>query len=194
MFTRTLNAEMVEAAYREGVFPMAEPDFGVISWHRPDPRTILPLDSFHCSHSLKKTLRRGIFEVTFDQDFKAVMEGCRAGRPVWISDDFLKVYGQLHKAGKAHSVEVWHEGKLAGGLYGVHLGGAFMAESKFHRVTDASKVALFSLVQRMNERGFKLLDVQFLTEHLRTLGAVEITDAQYMRKLRAALKRDCQLL
>jgi leucyl/phenylalanyl-tRNA--protein transferase len=119
------------------------------------------------------------------------MRGCAAGRPVWIGREFFHVYGQLHRRGQAHSVEVWQEERLVGGLYGVHLGGAFFAESKFHRVTDASKVAVVHLAQRLRERGFRLLEVQYLTEHLAQFGTMEISDAEYMRRLREALAADC---
>src|SRR5258706_2053902 len=143
---RHLDSEMVEEAYRQGVFPMADTKLGVITWHRPRHRAILPLDAFHLSRSLARTIRRGGFEVTFDRDFKGVMLACAARKPTWISDEFLEVYSALHRAGKDDSVEVWVDGALAGGPYGVSLGGAFFAESKFHHVTDMSKVALAHLV------------------------------------------------
>ena len=189
--TREITPEMAEAGYRQGLFPMAAVGFGVITWHRPDPRAILPLDGVHLSRSLRKTLRQGRFQVTFDKDFPAVMRGCAEGRPVWISGDFHRVYGELHRRGKAHSVEVWQEEKLVGGLYGVHLGGAFFAESKFHRVTDASKIALASLVERLRARGFALLEVQYLTPHLKQFGVIEIPHRQYVKRLKAALALEC---
>ena len=132
-----------------------------------------------------------LFTVTYDQAFTDVMRGCANRRPTWISGEFLRGYTALHRLGEAHSVEVWHQGRLAGGTYGVHLGGAFFAESKFHTVTDASKVALAKLVERLNERGFALLEVQYLTEHLAQFGVVEIPHAEYMRRLEAALKLKC---
>ena len=186
--TRHLDSEMVEEAYRLGIFPMADIKLGVVTWHRPRRRAILPLDSFHVSHSLARTLRRGGFTVTFNRDFGGVMEACAERKPTWISDEFLAVYGELHRSGKAHSVEVWVEGALAGGVYGVCLGGAFFAESKFHRVTDMSKVALVNLVGRLRERGFALLEVQYLTEHLAQFGVVEIPHREYMANLRSALE------
>src|SRR5713226_1587854 len=185
--TRYLDSAMVEEAYRNGIFPMADPDLRLATWHRPRRRAILPLDSFHVSRSLQRRLRRGGFEVTFDQDFGGVMAGCAQRSPTWISEEFLTVYGAMHRAGKAHSVEVWVEGALAGGVYGVSLGGAFFAESKFHRVTDMSKVALVNLVGRLRERGFALLEVQYLTEHLAQFGVVEISHKEYMKRLKAAL-------
>jgi leucyl/phenylalanyl-tRNA--protein transferase len=188
--TRSLNAEMVEEAYRQGIFPMADTRLGVVTWHQPRRRAILPLDSFHISRSLARTLRRGAFSVTFDRDFAGIMAACADRESTWISEEFMRVYGDLHRAGKAHSVEVWVEGALAGGLYGVCLGGAFFAESKFHRVTDMSKVALAHLVWRLRERGFGLLEVQYLTEHLAQFGVVEISNREYMTRLRASLELD----
>ena len=152
---------------------------------------ILPLDSFHVSRSLARSLRRGGFEVTFDHDFDGVMAACAERKPTWISDEFRTVYGALHRAGKAHSVEVWVDGGLAGGVYGVHLGGAFFAESKFHRVTDMSKIALTQLVWRLRERGFALLEVQYLTDHLAQFGVVELSHREYLRRLELALELDC---
>lgn len=185
--THELRLEAVEAAYRRGVFPMANPEHGVFTWHCPDRRAILPLDGFHVSRSLRRTERRLAFEISFDRAFGQVMRECAAGRPVWIDEDFHRVYGELHRKGGAHSVEVWLEGRLVGGTYGVQVGAAFCAESKFHRVTDASKVALHALVDRLREREFVVLDVQYLTPHLESLGAVEIDARDYMRLLRTAL-------
>jgi leucyl/phenylalanyl-tRNA--protein transferase len=190
--TRHLDAAMVEEAYRHGVFPMADTRLGIVTWHRPRRRAILPLDAFHISRSLDRRLRHGGFEVTFDQDFAGVMAACAERKPTWISDEFQEVYGELHRAGKAHSVEVWVDERLAGGVYGVHLGGAFFAESKFHRVTDMSKVALTHLVWRLRGRGFALLEVQYLTEHLSQFGVVEIPSKEYTARLRMALELDCR--
>lgn len=192
--TRKLTVEDTEAAYRAGIFPMFYPEEKIFTWHCPDPRAILPLDGFHASHSLRKTLRKGIFSVTFDQDFRGVMEGCAEGRPVWIGPRFYEVYGELHRQGKAHSVEVRQDGKLVGGTYGVHLGGAFFAESKFHRATDASKVALAALVERLRERGFAILDVQYLTPHLARFGVKEVRRVEYMRRLKVALALECRFV
>jgi leucyl/phenylalanyl-tRNA--protein transferase len=187
----TLTPDGVELAYRHGIFPMADEGSGEILWFRPDPRAIIPLDGFHISRSLARTLRRGIFEVRVDTDFEGVMRGC-ADRPegTWISERFVEVYGALHRAGKAHSVEAWRDGRLVGGAYGLALGGAFMAESMFHRETDASKAALTALVARLQERGFTLLDVQYVTPHLESLGAVDITRREYERRLERALALD----
>ena len=189
----TLTPEGVLLAYRHGIFPMADERSGEVLWFRPDPRAIIRLDGFHVSRSLARTLRRGLFEIRFDTDFEGVMRGC-ADRPggTWISERFVEVYAALHEAGHAHSVEAWRDGRLVGGTYGVALGGAFMAESMFHRETDASKVALAALVSRLRERGFILLDVQYLTPHLESLGAVEIARREYERKLGQALTLPCR--
>lgn len=183
----------MELAYRHGIFPMADERSGEVLWFRPDPRAIIPLGGFHVSRSLARTLRRGLFEIRLDTDFEGVMRAC-ADRPegTWISGRFIEVYGALHRAGKAHSVEAWREGRLVGGTYGVALGGAFMAESMFHLETDASKVALEALVSRLRERGFILLDVQYVTPHLESLGAVEITRREYKRRLDQALGLPCR--
>jgi len=188
----TLTPEGVLLAYRHGIFPMADERSGETLWFRPDPRAVIRLGGFHVSRSLARTLRRGVFEVRVDTDFEGVMRGC-ADRPegTWISERFVEVYGALHRAGRAHSVETWRGGRLCGGTYGVALGGAFMAESMFHRETDASKVALAALVQRLRERGFALLDVQYVTPHLESLGAIEIVRREYERRLEHALALPC---
>jgi len=181
---------MLRAAYGQGIFPMGEGD--EISWYRPRTRAIIPLDQFHISKSLARTLRLGRFEVTFDKDFTGVMAACADRDETWITEPIKRAYLELHREGGAHSVEVWVDGILAGGTYGVHLGAAFFAESKFHRVTDMSKVALASLVGHLRERGFELLEVQYLTEHLQQFGTIEITGKDYARRLERALSRDCQ--
>ena len=191
--TRRLTSADVEAAYRAGIFPMADSDRGVITWHRPKQRAILPLDAFHASRSLSALLRRRPFEITWDRCFASVMDAC-ADRPgTWISAEFKTIYGELHAQGKAHSVEVWVAGELAGGLYGVHLGGAFFAESMFHRRTNMSKVALAELVSRLRAQGFALLEVQYLTEHLAQFGVIEISDKKYQARLREELDLPCAL-
>jgi leucyl/phenylalanyl-tRNA---protein transferase len=185
-----LSPEILERAYSLGVFPMPD-QHGVIRWYQPNPRAILPLQAFHASHSLKRTLRKDVFQTTFNADFLGVMRGC-ANRPqTWITQEFFDGYSALHKLGKAHSVEVWRDGELVGGTYGVQLGGAFFAESKFHTATDASKVALAILVERLKEKGFALLEVQFLTPHLSQFGVIEVEHADYMERLKAALRSSC---
>jgi leucyl/phenylalanyl-tRNA--protein transferase len=184
----TLTPEGVELAYRHGIFPMADEQSGEVLWFRPDPRAVIAIGGLRVSRSLARTIRRGRFEIRVDSDFEGVMRGC-ADRPEgsWINDRFVEVYGALHRAGKAHSVEAWREGRLVGGTYGVALGGAFMAESMFHRETDASKVALAALAERLRERNFTLLDVQYVTPHLESLGAIEISRREYERRLARAL-------
>lgn len=183
----------VEFAYRRGVFPMYNQWTEEIDWYRPDPRTIIPLESFHISRSLEKTLRQGVFEVRFNTDFEGVMRGCADREEgTWISEEFIELYGALHRQGKAHSVEVLLNDRLVGGTYGLALGSAFMAESMFHYETDASKVALASLVARLKTRDFMLLDVQYLTPHLASFGATEIPFRDYYDRLRRALRRDAR--
>jgi leucyl/phenylalanyl-tRNA---protein transferase len=183
----------IEFAYRRGIFPMHDHRTGNLLWFQPDPRTMIPLNGFHISHSLAKTIRQGRFEVRYDTDFVGVMRACGDREEgTWISEEFIEVYGALHRIGKAHSVEVLLDGELVGGTYGVALGGAFMAESMFHRVTDASKVALAALVERLNAHGYALLDVQYLTPHLASLGAVEIPHRMYYDLLRRALRLHCR--
>ena len=189
----SFTPEGVEAAYRLGLFPMYDSRNGEILWYRPDPRAIFPLGDFHVSRSLAKRIRRGDFEVRINTDFEAVMRGC-ADRPegTWISEEFIEVYRALHMMGIAHSVETWRDNRLVGGTYGLARAGAFMAESMFHYETDASKVALTALVERLKQRGFALLDTQYLTGHLETMGAVEIPHRAYMELLRRAVRMGCR--
>jgi leucyl/phenylalanyl-tRNA--protein transferase len=191
----SLTPEMIETNYRKGLFPMANPGWGVVTWHCPSHRAVIPLEAFHVSRSLSRTLRKGGFEVTFDRAFERVMRAC-ADRgdedETWINEEFIEVYTELYRRGEAHSVEVWVDGDLCGGVYGVHLGGAFFAESKFHRVRDMSKVALTHLVQHLVERGFGLLEVQYLTPHLARFGTIEVRHSAYMKLLREALEVKCE--
>ena len=185
-----ISAELLIHAYRSAVFPMALED-GEIAWFSPDPRTIIPLESFHVPHGLRRTLKKQRFEVRIDGDFESVMRGCARREDTWINDEILESFVRLHELGYAHSVETWLDGQLAGGLYGVALGGAFFGESMFHEVTDASKVALHALVERMRDRGYTLLDTQWTTPHLLTFGATEIPRAAYRGLLDEALAREC---
>jgi len=186
-----LTPEMVLRAYAAGIFPMAEPG-GAIAWYDPPHRGIIPLDTFRPPRSVRQAVRRGKFEVRINTAFRDVIASC-ADRPegTWIDPTITRVYVRLHELGRAHSVESWHEGRLAGGLYGVALGGAFFGESMFTRVTDASKVALVALVERLRERGYVLLDTQWITPHLERFGAIEIPRAEYRRRLEAALVLPC---
>lgn len=183
----TLTPALILEAYAKGIFPMDED--GARGWFSPDPRAVIPLDGLHVSRRLARTIRQGRFEVRFDTDFAGVVRGCARPDGTWISEQIFEAYLALHREGPAHSVECWRDGKLAGGTYGVRVGAAFMAESKFHVVRDASKVVLAALVERLRERGFELLDVQYLTPHLARLGAVAIPRREYLRRLRAALAR-----
>lgn len=185
---QALHPNVLRLAYAQGYFPMPEPKTGEILWFHPDPRAIIPLDKFHVSRSLARSLRRAQFKITFNQAFAEVMQGCADRAETWINADFLQAYQSLHLAGDAHSVEVWQDNRLVGGTYGVSLGGAFFAESMFHRRNDASKIALFHLIQRMRERSMSLLEVQFVTPHLASLGAVEISRQKYLELLRQALR------
>lgn len=187
-----IPVDVLVRAYRQGVFPMGMED-GSIGWFSPDPRGVLPLDDrFRVPARLARTLRAGRFTVTVDRDFAGVMRACAADREegTWITGDILDSYVALHRLGLAHSIEVWREGRLVGGLYGVHLGGAFFGESMFHVETDASKVALVALVDRLRAGGFALLDIQWVTPHLRRFGALEIPRGEYLRRLEQAVGLD----
>ncbi|NBX83182.1 leucyl/phenylalanyl-tRNA--protein transferase [bacterium] len=175
-------------AYALGYFPMPNPQTDEIEWYQPNPRAILPLDSFHCSRSLQRTLNKNTFTFTLNRDFNAVIAGCAEREETWINEEFIRAYTELHVLGHAHSIEVWQQGLLVGGVYGVQIGGAFFAESMFSRKRDASKAALFYLVKHLNEQQFSLLEVQFLTPHLERLGAKEISIEQYERKLQMAIQ------
>jgi leucyl/phenylalanyl-tRNA--protein transferase len=176
-------------AYRHGIFPWPSGD-GTVFWWSPDPRAVIPLGGLRVSRSLRRTLRAGRLRCTVDQAFAAVVSGCadRPGEGTWITPRMRAAYCELHDRGYAHSVETWDvtSRRLVGGLYGVTLGGAFMGESMFHRVTDASKVALVTLVERLRERGFVLLDAQVPTPHLRSLGAVDLPRAEFLALLERA--------
>lgn len=165
---------------------------GRIRWYSPDPRAIIPLDSFHASKTLLATVRSGAFEIRINTAFADVMRRCaERDEGSWITPAIVREYGKLHELGLAHSVEAWRGGQLAGGLYGVALGAAFFGESMFHRQRDASKVSLVALVTRLRERSYSLLDVQWSTDHLRRFGCVEISRDEYLGRLEAALQRKC---
>ncbi|MBI3855152.1 MAG: leucyl/phenylalanyl-tRNA--protein transferase [Planctomycetes bacterium] len=180
-----LDPETILAAYRRGLFPMADPSEGGVAWYDADPRGIIPLDAFHAPRRLLRYMKQ--FEFAFDRDFEGVIDGC--ARPVtWISAEIRAAYVALHRRGRAHSVEAWKEGRLAGGLYGVHIGGAFMAESMFHKVSNASGACVVRLVDHLKARGFGLLDIQQVLPNTARFGALEISRADYLRRLAAALK------
>ncbi|MEN6451250.1 MAG: leucyl/phenylalanyl-tRNA--protein transferase [Thermoguttaceae bacterium] len=192
-FGGELSPEWLLDAYRHGIFPWPISDFEApVAWWSPDPRAVIEYDRFHVSRRLRRTCRSNKFEVTRDVDFRNVICGCsmapgRVGR-TWLTPEMIDAYTRLHELGFAHSVEVWHEHELAGGVYGVSIGGLFSAESKFFRVRDASKVALVHLVEHLRDRGFTLLDIQQLTPHTARLGAVAIPRAEYLARLAAAVE------
>lgn len=184
-----LEPDTLLEAYRSGVFPWYDESLP-ICWWSPDPRAIIELDAFHVSDRLQRTIRSGRFRVTMNQNFGSVIRGC-ADRPeegTWITPEMLAAYTRLHELGHAHSVEAWTGNELSGGVYGVAIGGFFAAESMFRRRSDASKVALAALVQRLKDRRFQLLDIQFVTPHTKRLGAIEIPRDAYLRRLRDALR------
>ena len=188
-----LPLSVLRAAYVDGWFPMGEQGTRLIEWFSPDPRGVLPLTAFHVPARLGRTLRAGRFEIRVDTAVAEVMAGC-AERPDpdgnWIDDEIIESYSALYEQGFAHSVEAWRDGQLVGGLYGVAMRGAFFGESMFHRATNASKAALIALVDRLRERGYALLDTQWVTEHLLQFGAVEIPRRRYLRLLDHALTID----
>jgi leucyl/phenylalanyl-tRNA--protein transferase len=181
-----LTPELLVQAYRQGFFPMGEED-GSISWYWPDPRTIIPLDGFHVSRRLAQTVRQQRFEIVIDHDFEGVIRGCAAREETWITEQIVAAYTALYHRGLAHSIEAYKEGRLVGGIYGVSLGGAFMGESMFSHATDASKVCLVHLVERLRAQGYSLFDVQFTTGHLKRFGAMEIPRKEYLRRLGKAI-------
>jgi leucyl/phenylalanyl-tRNA--protein transferase len=183
-----LDPDLLLRAYSVGVFPMADSrDAAKIFWVEPRRRAILPLNGFKLSRSLRKTLTRGTFRVTTDGAFAEVVRHCADREETWINDEIESSYNLLHRLGHAHSVECWSGDELVGGVYGVKLGGAFFGESMFSTRTDASKVALAWLVARLIVGGYRLLDCQFMTDHLRSLGAIEITQKDYLALLSSAL-------
>lgn len=191
-FDIEITPELIVRAYRAGIFPMAEDAADEdVFWVSPEWRGIMPLDGFHASRSLRKSIRKSGWTIRVDTDWHGVIEGCAtAGEDrstTWINATIRAVYGELFKRGIAHTVEVWDGSDLVGGLYGLAIGGAFFGESMFHRRTDASKMAMAHLVDRLNAGGFALLDTQFITEHLASLGGVEIPRAEYEERLRQAL-------
>ena len=187
-----ISSALLLSAYSSGWFPMAV-DGGELRWYSPDPRGVIPLETFHVPSRLARVIRSHKFAVHIDREFEAVMRACAEtdrqddDPGTWINGEILESYTELHKLGIAHSVEAWQQERLVGGLYGVALGGAFFGESMFHHVTDASKVALAALVERLRARGFRLLDIQWVTPHLEQFGAVEISRRQYLKQLADAL-------
>ena len=190
----TITPELVLKAYAYGVFPMAKSrDDREVFWVQPKLRGVIPLDRFHVSRSLRKVLRRGLFRISVNTAFRSVLEGCaetsKKRADTWINGQIVELFTQLHDAGLAHSIEVWQGERLVGGLYGLAMGAAFFGESMFSRATNASKIALVHLAAILKKGGFTLLDTQFITDHLKTFGAVEIPQKEYLIQLGAALAR-----
>jgi leucyl/phenylalanyl-tRNA--protein transferase len=193
-FDIEITPELIVRAYRAGIFPMSESAGSAdVFWVSPEQRGIIPLDGFIVSASLRKAIRKSAFAIRVDSDFDAVIEGCATvGQDrdeTWINATIRSVYGELFRRGTAHTVEVWDGTELVGGLYGLAIGSAFFGESMFHRRTNASKIALAHLIDRLNAGGFTLLDTQFVTDHLASLGGIEIPRADYEEMLAAALQR-----
>ncbi len=190
-----LTPDWLQAAYRQGIFPWPHRDMWdrwLLMWFSPDPRAVLELDALHVSRRLRRRIRRGEFQVTCDRACEEVIRQCslRGSEGSWITLQMLHAYRQLHRQGLAHSVETWQGGRLVGGVYGVSTGACFSAESSFYRRRDASKVAIYYLVQRLRQRGYRLLDIQQWTEHTGRLGAVEIPRSEFLQRLRAARDSD----
>jgi leucyl/phenylalanyl-tRNA---protein transferase len=187
-----LSVPRLLLAYRSGIFPWTDKP---ITWWSPDPRAIFELDQFHVSHSLAKIIRQGVFQITIDRAFREVMKGCAAPGPgrrtTWITREFLKAYTQLHEQNHAHSLECWQDGELVGGIYGVAIGGLFAGESMFHRASNASKIALYHLIEHLRQRQFNLFDIQMLTAITASLGAIQIPRAEYLQRLAYALQKPC---
>jgi leucyl/phenylalanyl-tRNA--protein transferase len=185
-----LSSERLLEAYRRGIFPWYDEQTPIL-WWSPEPRAVFELDGLRVSRRLRRTLRSGRFSVTVNRDFAAVIRACavRPGQGTWITADMIAAYERLHHLGHAHSVEAWQGDVLAGGVYGVAVGGLFAGESMFTRVRDGSKVALVALAERLRRRGFALFDIQFVTDHTKRLGAVEIPREEYLARLREAIER-----
>ncbi len=188
-----IPTDLLLKAYASGVFPMAESAIDPeVFWVRPESRGVVPLDAFHIPKSLRKTIARALFEIRINSDFPGVIDACAEQRDVrpstWINAPIREAYIELHRIGHAHSVEAWRDGRMVGGLYGVTMGAAFFGESMFSTQTDASKVCLAHLVERLRHRGFVLLDTQFTTEHLKRFGAIDVPRRNYEKLLAEALK------
>jgi leucyl/phenylalanyl-tRNA---protein transferase len=183
--------ELLIQAYSSGYFPMADSRDGEIAWYTADPRAILPLDPFHIPRRLARFLKQSPFTCTRDSAFEAVMRGCAGRADTWINEAIVRSYAELHRLGHAHSVEVWHGGELVGGLYGVHIGGAFFGESMFHQETGASKAALVHLAEHLQARGFRLLEIQMVTPLTAQFGAQLIRRGDYLPVLAEALSACC---
>lgn len=187
-----LQPENMLRLYASGAFPMADAETGSINWYLPEIRTIIPLDNFNIPRSAKKAVEDENFEIRFDTDFESVVAGCADRDSTWISEELIDAYKRLKKRGHIHTVETWKDGKLVGGLYGVTFRGAFFGESMFSKVSQASKAALVALLKHLKEKDFILLDVQYMTEHLKMFGAMEISFEEYTKLLHKAYAKECE--
>jgi leucyl/phenylalanyl-tRNA--protein transferase len=187
-----LSVPRLLLAYRQGIFPWT---VSPLTWWSPDPRGIFELEAFHVPRSLARVIRQSVFRITIDQAFAQVMKGCATPGPgrstSWITQEFVDAYITLHKQGHAHSLECWHEDELAGGIYGVAVGGLFAGESMFHRQSNASKVALYYLVEHLKKAGFMLFDIQMLTPITAQLGGIAISRKEYLKRLATAVEKPC---
>lgn len=186
-----IPAPILLHAYRTGLFPMGVED-GQIGWFSPDPRGILPLERFRLPRRVLRVVRQGRFHIRINQAFDEVIHACARGHDTWINPEIIESYRHLHRLGFAHSVEAWRDERLVGGLYGVAIQGAFFGESMFYHVPDASKIALHALVERLRTRGYRLLDIQWMTRHLEAYGASEIPRAEYLALLDESLRLPCR--
>jgi leucyl/phenylalanyl-tRNA--protein transferase len=187
-----LKPEIMLRLYSQGAFPMADEKTKIINWYMPEERTIIPLNKYNYPRSLKKAISESCFEYKFDTDFLSVVKNCADRKPTWISEELIEAYLRLNKLGFIHTVEIWQKGKLVGGLYGIAIKGAFFGESMFSKVSQASKAALIKLIEHLNKKKYSLLDVQYMTPHLKMFGAIEISFEQYVELLIKAYKTDCK--
>jgi leucyl/phenylalanyl-tRNA--protein transferase len=192
-----LSVDLLLSAYTQGIFPMASED-KEIGWYCPDPRAIIPLENYKASKSLRPILNKQLFEIRLDQQFEQVMRNCAAPRGedngVWISEEMIKVYVQMHQFGFAHSVEAYQNNELVGGLYGIALGGVFYGESMFSKVSNASKVAFHYLIDILKKNNYELLDTQFMNDNVKRYGAIEIPQVDFLKRLDKALQKECQFI
>jgi len=187
-----LEPEIMLGLYLKGAFPMADEGTEIINWYMPEKRTIIPLDNYNYPRSLKKIISESEFEYKFDTDFHSVVKNCASRSSTWISEELIEAYLRLNKLGFIHTVETWQKGKLVGGLYGVAIKGAFFGESMFSNVSQASKAALIKLLEHLNKKRYALLDVQYMTPHLKMFGAIEISFEEYEQLLLEARKKNCE--
>jgi leucyl/phenylalanyl-tRNA---protein transferase len=187
-----VDTDILRQAIKLGLFPMGEENSDEIGWYRPDLRCLIPIDGIHVSRSLARTLRRHSWRISIDEAFESVMRHCRRPRDNWITPPIIDLYLEAHAEGWAHSLEIWEDQELVGGVYGLHWGGLFAAESKFHLRTDASKVALYHLVHHVRALGCEVFDAQFINDHTASLGAYEIPQSKYLQKLPKLLTKEVE--